>query len=153
VLTEWCFGVYLVEDTPKPMKLLTKVPMMVIMLILSSCFSLRTLNKGDEPITEDFLSNIESGMRYEFTLKTGQTQTVYITGTNDQTITGYLEKRIKGKMTRSNYSSSFKSIEENVTKIYVRKFNPYLTTVAIAVPVTLTIILVVTALDNITLGL
>ena len=54
------------------MKQLTKTLAMVVMLaqLLSSCYSSKNLNKGDEPFTDDFLSKIEPGKRYEFKLKT-----------------------------------------------------------------------------------
>ena len=134
------------------MKQLAKTLAMVVMLaqLLSSCYSSKNLNKGDESFTDDFLSKIEPGKRYEFKLKTGQTQTIYVTSVEGQTIAGFLEEHAKGKMTKTNYSASFKSVEENVTEIYVRKFNPYLTTAACVVPTTLLIIVMVNAINNMT---
>ena len=80
------------------MKELTKTLVVVLLAqLLSSCYSSKILNKEDSPITRDLLSKIEPGKRYEFTLKTGQIQTVYVTGIEGETITGNLEEHRKGK--------------------------------------------------------
>ena len=136
------------------MQLNIKNLVMLVLLtqLLSSCYSSRRINKEDEPITGSFLSQIEPGKRYEFKLKTGQTQTIYVTSVDDQTITGYLVKRTKGKVIKSNYSASFSSIKENVSKISVQKFNPILTTATIVVPVTLFVIFVSEAWQNISVN-
>ena len=127
---------------------------MMVMLteLLSSCYSSKNLNKEKKPFTEDFLSKLEPGKRYEFKLKTGQTQTVYLNSVDNQTISGfYFAPNGKGKKTKSDYSTSFKSVQENVTEILERKFNPFLTIVAIAAPVTLAVIIGVNAVENMTI--
>jgi len=134
------------------MKLLMRTHALMVMLvgILSSCFAPKNLNKENKPFTDDILSKIKPGKRYKFELKTGPSQSVYVTGVADQTITGfYYQEQGKGeKRTKSNFSASFKNIQEDVAKIYVRKFNPILTTVAIVVPTTLGIALIVKELEE-----
>jgi len=128
---------------------------MMVMLteLLSSCYTSKNLNKEKKPLTEEFLSKLEPGKRYEFTLKTGQKQTVYVSSVDNQTISGvYLVENGKGKKTESDYSSSFKTIQENVTEIHVRKFNTVLTIAAIVVPTTLVVIIIVNAAQNLDIG-
>jgi len=134
------------------MKRLIRTLVMMVMLteLLSSCYTSKNLNKEKKPITEDFLSKLEPGKRYEFKLKTGQTQTVYLSSVDNQTISGfYFTANDKGKKTKSDYSTSFKSIQENVVEIHVRKFSTVLTIAAFVVPTTLAIIVVANSAQNI----
>jgi hypothetical protein len=130
------------------MKQLIRTLVMMIMLtvLLSSRYLSKNLNKEKKPLTEEFLSKLEPGKKYEFGLKTGQKQNVYLSSVDNQTISGfYFVKNAKGKKTKSEYSASYKSIQENVTEIYVRKFSPLLTIAACVVPTTLAIIIGVNA--------
>jgi len=133
------------------MKRLIKTLVMMVMVIelLSSCYSSKNLNKEKRPFTDEFLSKLEPGKRYEFKLKTGQKQTVYVSSVDNQTITGvYHVENDKGKKIKSDYSTSFKSIQENVSEIHLRKFSPFLTIVTIVVPTTLAIIIGINEAQN-----
>lgn len=137
---------------PNAMKRLIGTIVMMVMLteLLSSCYLSKNLNKEKKPFTDEFLSRLEPGKRYEFKLKTGQKQTVYLTGVDNQTISGfYFVENGKGKKTKSDYSASFQSMQENVAEIHVRKFSPVLTIAAIVVPTTLAIIIGINAAQNI----
>ena len=128
---------------------------MMVMLteLLSSCYSSKNLNKEKKPFTDEFLSKLEPGKRYEFKLKTGQKQTVYLNSVDNQTISGfYFTANDKGKKTKSDYSTSFKSIQENVTEIHVRKFSTVLTIAAIVVPTSLAIIIGINSAQNMNIG-
>ena len=105
---------------------------------LSSCFTYKSLTKK-EPITHDFLSKLEPERRYRFDLKTGETLIIHILTIKGENITRYVYRHSKSKMNKSDYSDTFQNIEANVAKISVLKFNPYLLTVCIAVPVGLAI--------------
>jgi len=136
-------------DTTMRSFIWTLVKFAVLTALLPSCYSSKNLNKGDEPFTDDFLSKIEPGKRYDFRLKTGQTQTIYVTAVADQTITGfYFQINDKGKKVKTDYSASFNTVRKNVSKIYLRKFSPTLTTAACVVPTTLFIILLVESADD-----
>ena len=134
------------------MKRLVMTLVMMVMLteLLSSCYSSKNLNKEKKPFTDEMLSKLEPGKRYEFKLKTGQKQTVYVTGVDNQTISGaYYVGNGKGKKTKSDYSASFKSIQENVAEIHLRKFSPVLTIAAIVVPTTIAVFIIANAVENI----
>ena len=136
---------------PNAMKRLIGTLVMMVMLteLLSSCYSSKNLNKEKKPFTEDFLSKLEPGKTYKFKLKAGQTQTVYVSSVDNQTISGfYFAESAKGKKTKSDYSTSFKSIQENVTEIHVRKFSPFLTVATIVIPTTLAIIIGINTAQN-----
>jgi len=125
------------------MKLLMK-PLVILVLLaqlLSSCFTYKSLTKK-EPVTLDFISKLKPGKKYKFELKTGQTLVVHVVTIDTENITGYIYRRSGGKTTKESYSETFQSIEQNVAKISVRKFNPYLTTVSIVVPIGLAILVV-----------
>jgi len=132
-------------------RLIVTIVMMVTLTgLLSSCYTSKNLNKEKKPLSDEFLSKLEPGKRYEFMLKTGQKQTVYVSSVENQTISGiYFVENDKGKKTKSDYSTSYKTIQENVTEIHVRKFNAFFTIVAIVVPTTLAIIIVANATQNI----
>jgi hypothetical protein len=140
---------------PNAMKRLIRMLVMMVMLteLLTSCYTSKNLNKEKKPFTDEFLSKLEPGKRYEFKLKTGQKQTVYISSVEDQTISGaYYVENGKGKKIKSDYSTSFKSIQENVSEIHLRKFSPFLTIVTIVVPTTLAIIIGINAAQNMAIG-
>ena len=127
--------------------------MVVLTELLSSCYSSKNLNKENKPFTDEFLSKLEPGKRYEFKLKTGPKQTIYVASVDNQTISGYYyAQNDKGKKTKTDYSTSFNSVQENVTEIHLRKFNPLLTIGAIAVPTTLVILIAVNAMQNMEFG-
>jgi len=121
-----------------------KLPMVKLLLILvllaqllSSCFTYKSPTKK-EPVTLDFISKLKPGERYKFELKTGQTLVIHILTVSTETITGYIYRHDgKGKVTKNDYSDTLQSVEKNVAKISVLKFNPYLTIVSIAVPIAL----------------
>jgi len=135
-------------------RLIGTLGMMVVLTeLLSSCYVSKNLNKEKKPFTEDFLSKLEPGKRYAFKLKTGQTQTVYLSSVDNQTISGfYFAENGKGKKIKSDYSSSFKSVQENVTEIHVRKFSPALTIAVCVVSTALAIIIGISAANNIAVG-
>ena len=88
---------------PNAMKRLIGTIVMMVMLteLLSSCYLSKNLNKEKKPFTDEFLSRLEPGKRYEFKLKTGQKQTVYLTGVDNQTISGfYFGRMVKVKRPR-----------------------------------------------------
>ena len=126
--------------------------MVMLTELLSSCYSSKNLNKEKKPFTDEFLSRLEPGKRYEFKLKTGQKQTVYLNSVDNQTISGFYYTQIgKGKKTKSDYSASFTSIQENVAEIHLRKFSPILTIAACVVPTTLAVIMIVNEAQNFTI--
>ena len=123
--------------------------MVVLTEFLTSCYSSKNLNKENKPLTDEFLSKLEPGKRYEFKLKTGPKQTIYLNTVENQTISGYYyAQNGKGKKIKTDYSTSFLSVQENVTEIHLRKFSPILTIAAIAVPTTLVILIVANAMQN-----
>ena len=137
------------------MKRLVMTLVMMVMLteLLSSCYSSKNLNKEKKPFTDEFLSKLEPGKRYEFKLKTGQKQTVYVTSVDNQTISGfYSAPNGKGKKTKSEYSASFESIQENVAEIHLRKFSPALTVAACVVPTALFLFIIAEAAQDITIS-
>ena len=139
------------RTNPRAMKRLLRTLVMMVMLaeLLSSCYSSKNLNKEKKPFTDEFLSQLEPGKRYEFKLKTGQKQTVYLSSVDNQAISGfYFAQNGKGKKIKSDYSTSFRSIQENVTEIHVRKFSPILTIAACVVPTTLAVIIAINAAKN-----
>ena len=62
------------------------------------------------------------------------------------------QKGANGKANKISYSSNIEDVEKYVDKIYVRKFNPYLTATAIVVPTTLVIILMLEGLNTNNIG-
>jgi len=111
----------------------------VFMVLLLSCASHKE-HSNAEPITHEFLSKLESGKKYTFELKSGQTQKVGVTKIEDETISGYvLYEGTDGKTIRTSYSSSFESIERNVARITERKTDP----LKVAIPLSAVVILLV----------
>lgn len=100
--------------------------------VLSSCFAPKNLNKENKPFTDDILSKIKPGKRYKFELKTGPSQTVTLPVLTIKLLPGFTTRN-KGKGRKGLkviFQPVLKNIQEGVAKIYVRKFNPILTTVA-----------------------
>ena len=109
----------------------------LVPLLLSSCATYHSLTKT-EPITRELLLRLVPGKNYEFELKTGQKIKIHIQTISDDRITGFSFR--SGDVIPSwdkYYSDTFENVEKYVNKISLRKFNPYLTTLAVVIPVTL----------------
>lgn len=121
------------------MKPLAKVLVILAMspMLLSSCATYHTLTKT-EPITRELLLRLDPGKNYEFELKTGQKLKIHIQTISDDRITGFSFRSGDVIPSRDKYySDTFENVEKYVGKISLRKFNPYLTTLAVVVPVML----------------
>ena len=128
--------VYLAEKTNQAMKPIIKLAGMLIFAsaLFSSCHKMKDITR-EQPITLEFLSGLEPGKRYEFELKIGQIQTIYVTGVDDGRITGYVYPNANSKKDQIAYSDSFENIVKSVAKISVRKTDPLGTSLAIIIPV------------------
>jgi hypothetical protein len=121
------------------------VIMVSLALVLSSCYSYKSITRN-EPITKDFLSTLYPGGKYAFDLKSGQTMHIEITSTKNDTIVGVMHQNgIDGVV---DYSESFETIERNVARISRWKRDITLTVFAIAVPATLTVVVIATSINS-----
>jgi hypothetical protein len=120
----------------KPLAMIL-VMLALLSLLLSSCATYHSITKT-APITRELLLRLESGKNYAFELKTGQKIKIHIQTISDDRITGFSFRSGDMIPTRDQYySDTFENVEKYVDKISLRKFNPYLTTLAVVVPVTL----------------
>lgn len=120
------------KPSGKVLIMLTLVP-----LLLSSCATYHSLTKTP-PITREVLLRLVPGKNYEFELKTGQKLKIHIQTISDDRITGFSFRSGDVIPSRDKYySDTFENVEKYVGKISLRKFNPYLTTLAVVVPVML----------------
>ena len=126
------------------MKTIMTSALMLVLLspVLYSCYSSKDVTKK-EPITQDFLSTLELGKRYEFELKIGQIQTIEVTGVDGQRVKGYLYPNGYNKKNKIVYDERFENIVKYVAKISKRKIDPVKTTVAILVPSSVIITIVI----------
>jgi hypothetical protein len=108
---------------------------LLIVTVLSSCTSYRNLNKK-EPVTSDFLSNLQPNKRYKFELKSGDVMYLRIQSISDGKIIGYTFKSGEAFPSKTNrFSDSIENMETNVSKVSKRKFNPALTILAVGTPI------------------
>jgi len=112
-----------------------KPVVMILALLLSSCYSYKSINKN-EPITRENLSKLDLGGTYLFDLKAGEPFYVQVTNIKADTIVGVMHGKNKSEFL--NYSESFETIQRNVVKISLRRRDTTLTVFAIAVPAALT---------------
>jgi hypothetical protein len=105
----------------------TTAILLILVQVLSSCITYKNLTKR-EAITYDFLTHMKTDKKYVFELKIGIKQFVKVTSVKDNIVTGLIfEEGSKGKKTWNPYSATFDSMQNNVAKISILKFNPYLT--------------------------
>ena len=120
--------------------------LLILVHVLSSCMTYKNLTKR-ETITHDFLTNMKTDRKYIFELKIGIKQFVKVTQIKDNIVTGrILGKDSNGKKEWTDYSATFDSMQNNVAKISMLKFNP------LPIGAVVVVVLVVTALvirDNI----
>ena len=97
---------------------------LVLVQVLSSCMTYKNLTKR-EAITHDFLTHMKTDRKYIFELKIGVKQFVKVTQVKDNMVTGrILDKDSNGKKEWSDYSVTFDSMQKDVAKISMLKFNP-----------------------------
>ena len=105
----------------------TTAILLILVQVLSSCITYKNLTKR-ETITQDFLTHLKTDRKYVFELKIGIKQFVKVTQIKDNIVTGLIfEEGSNGKKKRNPYSATFDSMQNNVAKISILKFNPYLT--------------------------
>lgn len=107
----------------------------IILLIplLSSCFTYKSITKKDESITPEIQSKLIPGNKYLLTYKGGNTLKVDIAEIDSTGIHGMAYGKVsKGKEIKYSYSSTFENLA-TVDKISQRKFSPGLT-LACALP-------------------
>jgi len=123
------------------MKLHTKLAILpALCLLLSSCTSYLTMAKN-ETITEDYLSQLRVNKRYKFELATGSTLRVRVDSIKNEKLYGHIFQSGEVFMSRKNpFSDPLENLDANVIKISRRKFNPFLTTLAVGVPKLIVII-------------
>lgn len=139
--------------TFKGLKSISMKPVLFVILLpllTCSCYSFKEIAKSD-PITPDQLSAIKPEKQYVFELKFGQKQNIYVTGVDGETITGILYPNDYSKKGQVPYSESFENIVKNVSKISVRKIDGVKTTIAIAIPVSMIIGIIILS-ENAGLG-
>ena len=105
----------------------TTAILLILVQVLSSCITYKKLTKR-ETITQDFLTHLKTDRKYVFELKIGIKQFVKVTQIKDNIVTGLIfEVGSNGKKKWNPYSATFDSMQSNVAKISILKFNPYLT--------------------------
>ena len=99
-------------------------------LVLSSCVTYKNLTKH-EAITHEFLADLQEDKKYIFELNNGTRQIVKVTKVKDNIVTGLIYYKHSDGKQWTDYSATFDSIQNGVTKISVSKVNPYLTGAAV----------------------
>ena len=131
---------------------MTSALMLVLLSsVLYSCYSSKDITRK-EPITQDFLSTLEPGKRYVFELKIGQIQTIDITSVEGQRVTGYLYPNGYNKKNKIAYDERFENIITYVAKISERKIDPAKTTIAILVPASVIITILIMWSEGMAMG-
>ena len=130
------------------MKLYTNLLVSTLLVAtFTSCTSYKTIAKK-ETINKEFLSQLKTNKKYKFYLTSGVVLHVRLDSIDSERMYGQMPKtrgakRSPGKIA---FTDSIEGLNNNVNEISRKKFNPYLTIMAIGVPVAIMAI----AADNMT---
>jgi hypothetical protein len=98
----------------------------LLVIVFSSCVTYKNLTKR-EAITHELLAGLKEDEKYIFELRNGTRQVVKVVQVKDSVITGlFLDKNGTGK-NWNDYSATFDTMQREVVKISMAKFNPYVT--------------------------
>lgn len=108
------------------------VVFIILALIGASCSSYHNVNKK-AAIDPSLLSQLKVNKKYKFELASGRTIRLRIDSIKGERIYGRTFRSGDVFISKHNpvFSDSFENIENNVVKIYRRKFNPFLTILAV----------------------
>ena len=101
---------------------------------LSSCTSYKVITKN-HAVDKELLSQLRVNKKYKFYLASGAVLKVRVDSVENERVYGQMWGSSRDKTTQGSFNDSFDSLSNNVTKISRKKFNPYLTVLAVAVPV------------------
>jgi hypothetical protein len=119
------------------MKLYTKLLISALFVTtLTSCTTYKTI-ASKEQINEVFLSQLKTNKKHKFYLTSGIVLKVHIDSIDTERIYGRMPQPSDGQTRpgKIGFSDSIESLNKNVNKISRKKFNPYLSLAAVAVPV------------------
>jgi hypothetical protein len=100
----------------------------LIPFICFACYIPKNLSKG-KPVNKDVIAKIKPGKKYEIHQKSGTRILLVVTKCDSLMVYGRADyfNGAGGRIKTADYKSSFEKIIEDSDKIYLRKFNPYLT--------------------------
>ena len=110
------------------------IVIVVLATALSSCTSHKVITKN-HPVNNELLSQLKVNKKYKFYLASGAVLKVRVDSVENERVYGRMLGSSRDKTTQGSFNDSFDSLSNNVTKISRKKFNPYLTVLAVAVPV------------------
>ena len=114
---------------------------------LTSCTSYKDITKKN-PINKEFLSQLKVNKRYKLYLNSGAVLKVRVDSIENERVYGRMWGSSRDKNTQGSFNDSFDRLSANVTKISRKKFNPYLTVLAVAIPVSAIALYGYVALEN-----
>jgi hypothetical protein len=101
----------------------------LIPFICFACYVPKNLSKG-KPLSDDVTPKIQSGKKYEIYQKSGGRILLTVMKCDSLMVYGkaaYFSKAGDRIKSPAHYESTFEALIEGSDKIYLRKFNPYLT--------------------------
>lgn len=119
---------------------------LLLIFILSSCFTQKSIVGKNEAITEKVLMGLRTGKKYHFYFNNKYVCKVQIENINDSTLIGktksvYHEKiwhgeepakdKVMDSIQHEPFVHRYDEIIQNTNKVTTRKFNPYLTAVPV----------------------
>lgn len=104
--------------------------------VISSCTSFKPITRNQEFTEVDLRTKIVPGKVYQFDLTSNRQIKVKVTKVDSINVYG-IEKIIsaEGKLQTGPFQDSFEDLKKNTNKVKVKKFDPFLTTGLIAIPV------------------
>jgi len=99
----------------------------LIPFVCFACYIPKNLSK-DKPVSEDVIAKIRPGKKYEIYQKSGSRILLYVKRCDTLMVYGKAGHiNSKGQVTKlTPYANTFQELVEGADKIYLRKFNPWL---------------------------
>ncbi len=107
----------------------------VIIMSLSSCMTYKNISKHNELTEATIRAKLIPGKRYEIKLNYGKILKIKVTSVDSTNVYG-IENVMNNerKMIKQSFSDSFSNLHNNANSISIKKFNPWLTTAVIVIP-------------------
>lgn len=108
----------------------------LLSILLSSCFTSKSLTKKGEPVTMETLRSMQPGKLYTVKFKDGWKLQIYVDSVGAEKLTGATKGWSNtGRLIKKPYEEKVAYFQEQAVKIYRKKFNPVLTVIVVVVPI------------------
>jgi hypothetical protein len=103
--------------------------------LLPSCKTYQNISRGAELTEATLRTKVISGKKYAVKLNSGKVLYINVNSVDSVNIYGVQKEVFENKMIKYPFIDSFENFQRSATRISVYKFNPWLTTAGIVVPI------------------